>query len=209
MATASKWTPLREIDQAATLDAVTEAGLRAAGSLKWTTFPNQLPAWVAEMDFKVAGPIAQRLSEWVSTAQLGYLPGHLVKSLGQVWAGAGTGPMMRAETSWELDCDTLAATLATGDILVLCNPHNPVGKVYNRQELLKLSAVVEVSGARVFSDEIHAPLLYDGATHVPYASVSDAAACHAVTATSASKAWNLAGTKAAQIIFSNPEDDQG
>ena len=161
MATASKWTPLREIDLAATLDAVTEAGLRAAGSLKWTTFPNQLPAWVAEMDFKVAGPIAQRLSESVSTAQLGYLPGHLVKSLGQVWAGAGTGPMMRAETSWELDCDTLAATLARGDLLVLCNP------------------------------------------------VSDAAACHTVTATSASKAWNLAGTKAAQIIFSNPEDDQG
>ncbi|RAN78726.1 hypothetical protein B5P43_16095 [Bacillus sp. SRB_336] len=47
--------------------------------------------------------------------------------------------------------------------------------------------------------EIHAPLVYDGGTHVPYASVSSAAAGHTVTGTSASKAWNLAGMRAAQM----------
>lgn len=246
-------------------DAVSEADLRAAGSLKWSAFPGQLPAWVAEMDFGLAAPITERLLELVSTAQVGYLPSHLVDELGLacrdflamrhgwdvpaewirpvvdvltaleatvrhftpakgrivvptpaympfIMLPAMYGrelvqvPMIRDEASWELDFAALGEALSAGDLLVLCNPHNPIGKVYTREELLRLSSVVEACGARVFSDEIHAPLVYDGARHVPYASVSDAAARHTVTATSASKAWNLAGLKAAQIIFSNAAD---
>jgi cysteine-S-conjugate beta-lyase len=58
----------------------------------------------------------------------------------------------------------------------------------------------------VFSDEIHAPLVYDGHTHVPYASLTDATAAHTVTAVSASKAWNLPGLKCAQLVLSNDAD---
>ncbi|MCL3860404.1 MalY/PatB family protein [Actinotalea sp. K2] len=99
-----------------------------------------------------------------------------------------------------------AAFTAGGHLLVLTNPHNPTGRVMRREELLALAEVVERHGGRVFADEIHAPLTLDGAQHVPYASVSSAAAGHTVTATSASKAWNLPGLKCAQIVLSNDAD---
>ncbi|WP_026373683.1 MalY/PatB family protein [Agrococcus lahaulensis] len=91
--------------------------------------------------------------------------------------------------------------------LVLCNPHNPTGAVVPRAELEAIARVVDAHGGRVFADEIHAPLRFDGHEHVPYASVSDAAAAHTVTGTSASKGWNIAGLKAAQLITSNDADE--
>jgi cystathionine beta-lyase len=81
-----------------------------------------------------------------------------------------------------------------------------VGRVFLREELEAICAVVDRHGGRVFSDEIHAPLVYAGARHVPYASISDIAGRHAITATSASKAWNLPGLKCAQLILSNDAD---
>lgn len=108
-----------------------------------------------------------------------------------------------------MDLDGLdAAFRAGGDLLVLTNPHNPLGRVYSAAELAAVSEVVERNGARVFADEIHAPLVYPGRRHVPYASVSPVAAGHALTATSASKAWNLPGLKCAQLILSNDADRQ-
>jgi len=68
--------------------------------------------------------------------------------------------------------------------------------------------VVEHHGGRVVSDEVHAPLVYPGHRHVPYASVSPEAAEHAVTVTSASKAWNIAGLKCAQVVMTNHADAQ-
>lgn len=104
------------------------------------------------------------------------------------------------------DLDRLEDALQPGDLLILCNPHNPVGRVLTRGEMTAIAEIVERRGARVFSDEIHAPITFDGLAHVPYASLSEATASHTVTATSASKAWNLAGLKTAQLILSNPED---
>ncbi|PXY22258.1 MalY/PatB family protein [Prauserella muralis] len=116
-------------------------------------------------------------------------------------------PMARAGDAYELDLDALGAAFrAGGDLLVLCNPWNPVGRVFTESELAAVADVVERHGGHVFADEIHAPLTYPGHRHVPYASVSDAAARHAVTATSASKAWNLPGLKCAQLILTNPGD---
>ncbi|HWG01829.1 MAG TPA: aminotransferase class I/II-fold pyridoxal phosphate-dependent enzyme [Trebonia sp.] len=106
-----------------------------------------------------------------------------------------------------LDLDGLdAAFKAGGHLLVLVNPANPAGRVYTRAELAAVAEVVERNGGRVFADEIHAPLVYRGFRHVPYASVSDAAAAHAVTATSASKGWNLPGLKCAQLILGSDAD---
>jgi cysteine-S-conjugate beta-lyase len=98
------------------------------------------------------------------------------------------------------------AFAAGGRLLVHCNPHNPVGRVFGEAEQLAVAEVVERHGVRVFSDEIHAPLVYPGAVHRPYASLSPVTAAHTVTATSASKAWNLPGLKAAQFIVSNEAD---
>lgn len=115
-------------------------------------------------------------------------------------------PMLRTADGWEYDLDALDAAFADGGgLLVLCNPHNPIGRVLRADEMAAIGEVVERHGARVFSDEIHAPLVYD-APHVPYASVNEVNAGHALTATSASKAWNLPGLKCAQLILSNDAD---
>ncbi|WP_051218075.1 MalY/PatB family protein [Nocardioides insulae] len=116
-------------------------------------------------------------------------------------------PLHLDERGWTLDLDELDRALAAGGgLVVLCHPHNPIGKVYDRNELLAIAEVVERHDARVFSDEVHAPLVYAGTRHIPYATISDTAAAHALTATSASKAFNLPGLKCGQIITSNPAD---
>jgi cystathionine beta-lyase len=98
------------------------------------------------------------------------------------------------------------AFAAGGHLLVLCNPCNPVGRVYTPEELEAIAAVVERHGGRVFADEVHAPLVYPGHRHIAYASVSAAAAAHSITATSVSKGWNLPGLKCAQLILSSDAD---
>lgn len=117
-------------------------------------------------------------------------------------------PMLRDEAGgFSLDLDAIADHLAAGaDLVVLANPGNPGGKVYRPDELAALAEVVDAADARVFSDEIHAPLTLFGNQHVPFASVSDAAARVALTSTSASKAWNVAGLKCAQLIVSSDAD---
>lgn len=113
-----------------------------------------------------------------------------------------TGPDGR----WTLDLAGIDAAFAAGaGTLVLCNPHNPTGRVLTRRELEQVAEIVERHGGRVVADEIHAPLRF-GEPHVPYASLSAATARHTVTATSASKAWNLPGLKAAQLIVSDLDD---
>jgi cystathionine beta-lyase len=107
-----------------------------------------------------------------------------------------------------LDLERIEAAFRAGaGTLILCNPYNPLGRVFSRPELEALSQVVDRSGGRVVSDEIHAPLTYPGSSHVPYASISEVAARHTVTVVSASKAWNLPGLKCAQVITSNPLDE--
>jgi cystathionine beta-lyase len=105
------------------------------------------------------------------------------------------------------DLDGIARALDRGAGLVVhVNPHNPLGRVFSAEEQLALADVVDRAGARVFADEIHAPLVFPGAVHRPYAALSAATAGHTVTATSASKAWNLAGLKTAQLVLSNDAD---
>ena len=116
-------------------------------------------------------------------------------------------PMVTGDGRLVLDLDGIdAAFRQGGHLLILCNPCNPVGRVYTRDELAAVSEVVARNDGRVFADEIHAPLIYPGGTHVPYASVSGQAAHHSVTGTAASKGWNLPGLKCAQLILTNDAD---
>jgi cystathionine beta-lyase len=95
---------------------------------------------------------------------------------------------------------------AGGHLLIVCNPYNPLGRVFTAKEITQLTDVVDRHGGRVFADEIHGPLIYPGQTHLPYAATSPTAAAHTLTATSASKAWNLPGLKCAQVILSSEPD---
>ena len=116
-------------------------------------------------------------------------------------------PMLCEDGRYLFDLDGIDRAFADGGgLLILCNPYNPLGRVFTREELDAVSEIVARHDARAFSDEIHAPLVYAPHQHVPYASVNDAAASHAITATSASKAWNLPGLKTAQLILSNDVD---
>ncbi len=108
-----------------------------------------------------------------------------------------------------LDLDAIEdAFRAGGHLLIFCNPCNPLGRVYTMQEITELTAVVDRHGGRVFADEIHAPLVYPGQRHVPYASTSETAAAHTLTGVSASKGWNLPGLKCAQVILSSAADEE-
>jgi cystathionine beta-lyase len=115
-------------------------------------------------------------------------------------------PMLEVDDRPTFDLDGLDRALTDGArTVLLCNPYNPLGRVFHRDELTALARVVERHGARVIADEIHGPLVLEG-THQPYAALSPATAAHTVTLVSASKAWNLPGLKCAQVITSNPDD---
>lgn len=110
---------------------------------------------------------------------------------------------------YALDLEGIDAAFRGGArTLVLCNPHNPVGRSLSAEELRSLSEVVDRHGGRVVADEIHAPLTYPGHEHTPYAGLSAVTASHTVTATSASKGWNLPGLKCAHAILSNEVDQR-
>jgi cystathionine beta-lyase len=85
-------------------------------------------------------------------------------------------------------------------VLLLANPHNPTGRVLPRDELEAIADACAEHDAWVLADEIHAPLVLPGAVHTPWLEVSDAARERGVSLISASKAFNLAGLKAALLI---------
>ncbi|WRS29274.1 aminotransferase class I/II-fold pyridoxal phosphate-dependent enzyme [Actinomycetaceae bacterium MB13-C1-2] len=111
------------------------------------------------------------------------------------------------QKAWSLDLEGIEAALAKGaGLLILCNPWNPTGRVLSVPELEELNRVVSKYDALIFSDEIHAPLVYgDPASMVSYASLGDAYSHNTVTAVAASKAWNVAGLPASQVIVPNAE----
>lgn len=250
------------------IDAITEADLRGIGSHKWTTYPDALGSFVAEMDFGLADPIQRVLRQAIKRGATGYLPLPLIDQLGEA-----TASFLRTRFGWQLDpsairpvVDVLEAYRLTLDLfspdspkvviptpsypqflggarlagrtiiemampfvegrwalpldaierelrdgpalVVLCNPHNPTGTMATREEMTELARIVDSTGSRVFSDEIHCQLVYPSAphAHIPYASTSACAASHTVTATSASKGWAIPGLKCAQMIFTNEAD---
>ena len=116
-------------------------------------------------------------------------------------------PLAVRDGRYEFDRDALQRAFDEGgNLLLLCNPYNPVGRVFERRELEDIAEVVERNGGRVFSDEIWAPLVFSGSQHIPYATVSSASAAHTITAMSASKAWNLPGLKCAELVLTSDRD---
>ncbi|MFC9917995.1 MalY/PatB family protein [Agromyces binzhouensis] len=112
------------------------------------------------------------------------------------------------DEGWSLDLQGVEAAFADGArAMVLCNPHNPVGLVPVREQLEALAEVAARFDATIVSDEVHGPLSQPGSPYVPFLTVSDAAREHGVTVTAASKAFNLAGLKAAMMITASARGD--
>ena len=113
-------------------------------------------------------------------------------------------PLARDEAGWRLDLAALEAAFATHPAAyVLCNPHNPVGRVHTADELAALVRLAQIYQVAIVSDEIHGPLVLPGATFTPLLTVPGAAEV-AVSLLSASKAWNLAGLKCAAVVTAAP-----
>lgn len=86
-------------------------------------------------------------------------------------------------------------------VMVFCNPHNPTGRVFERDELLALGQAAVERGLLIVSDEIHADLVYPGRRHIPFASLSPEIAARTITITSATKGFNIAGLRCAVMHF--------
>ena len=242
------------------------AELQSHRSEKWRGFAaDVLPLPVAEMDFPVAQPIRDLLTEMISKSDLGYLGS--IPELGQGFAqfagrrwnwevdplqvraatdvGVAVVEVLRVFTKpgdsilvnspvyqnfynwinetrlnlvdvpfertgdesanpWQINWDGIEKVYAAGlKVHLLCSPHNPLGRIYTKEELLRIVALAKRYDVLVISDEIHAPLTFKGNTFVPMLSLGAHAESVSVTVTAASKGWNIAGLKCAIIVSQN------
>lgn len=112
-----------------------------------------------------------------------------------------------AETAdgWRMDFDALEKSIENNTkMLILSNPHNPVGRVWTREELVKITEICLRHNLLILSDEIHCDLVLPGYTHVPVASLTPETAERTVTCIAPSKTFNLAGMSTSSIIIANP-----
>jgi cystathionine beta-lyase len=249
------------------------AELQSHRSEKWRGFAaDVLPLPVAEMDFPVAQPIRDLLTEMISKSDLGYLGS--IPELGQGFAqfagrrwnwevdplqvraatdvGVAVVEVLRVFTQpgdrilinspvyqnfyswvnevklekvdvpfvnsgsvsddvnpWTLDLDEVEKVYASGlKVHLLCSPHNPLGRIYSREELTRIADMAKKYGVIVISDEIHSPLVFKSHEFVPFLTISETAREVGITVTSASKGWNIAGLKSALIVSQNRAIDE-
>lgn len=243
------------------VDAIDVTSLRERQSAKYRQYPaDVVPAWVAEMDFPLAAPIAATLHAAIDRSDTGYrsaeglaeatlefaetswgwrIASERVVAIPDVLTGVAqaialltepgdgvvvnppiyppffstirdiTGrrivdvPMAQDDEGFRLDLEALAEAFARPDVtaFLLCSPHNPTGTVPSEQQLTAVARLAQEHDVAVIADEIHAPLTLPGARHTPYLTVAPEDA-RAVSVIAASKAWNLAGLKCAQLIGS-------
>jgi len=236
--------------------------LRARSGKKWSTFAEPvLPAFVADMDFAPAPPIAGAIARALELGDFGYPDDGGARALAETFARraaarygwnvhparievvtdvvqaiyialevlsepgegavvqtpiyppflsavADTGrravlnPLVAADEGYVMDLERLRASLTRDTrIVLLCNPHNPTGRVFRRRELEALAEIVLAHELVVVADELHGDLVYPGARYLPFATLGPEVEARTVTLTSASKAFNIAGLRCALAIF--------
>ena len=106
---------------------------------------------------------------------------------------------------WHMDFSELERQLPSAKAFLLCNPHNPVGRVWTTEELLSLSRACLKAGVPILSDDIHCDFVYPGHKYTPLASLDEESLMNTVTFMSASKTFNIAGFKNAYAIVPNAE----
>ena len=118
-----------------------------------------------------------------------------------------TNPLKETDGKYEMDFDDLELKFRTEHpkLMVLCNPHNPIGLQWSRDAMRKVASLAKQYGVTVVSDEIHGDLMLWGAPHIPFLSVSDEAREVGIAMGAPSKTFNIPGLASSWIAVSNPE----
>jgi len=113
--------------------------------------------------------------------------------------------LVNRDDGYGINFDQLAEQVKTAKMLILCNPHNPVGRCWRSDELMLLGEMCLMNNVLVISDEIHCDLVLPGYKHTPFASLGHQYALNSITFHAASKTFNLAGLATSTAIIPNPE----
>lgn len=232
-------------------------------SLKWDVNNNELPMWVADMDFETAPEIREAIRKKVDFGIYGYtiIPDEYYLSISNWWERRHN---FKIEKEWILFCTGVVPAISSivrkmtreGDnvlvqapvynifynsivnnnrkvlssdlcfdgkeysidyedlerklsdpattLMILCNPHNPIGKVWSKKTLKKIGELCIKYNVLVVSDEIHCDLTY-GNSYTPFASISPEIAQNSITCIAPTKTFNLAGVQSSNIIVPNDE----
>ncbi len=236
---------------------------RGSDSMKWAVGENELPMWVADMDFEAAPEIREALQRrldhgifgyddlsdawyeaymgwWKDRHGLAIEKDWLIFSVGVVASisslvrklttpnenvliqtpvyniffnsivnnGARVleSPLVCSGQSYDIDFADLERKLADPQttLMILCNPHNPVGRIWSREELARIGALCKKHHVTVISDEIHCDLTEPGKAYVPFASVDEVCRDLSITCVAPTKAFNLAGLHTSAVIAPDP-----
>lgn len=118
-----------------------------------------------------------------------------------------SSPLTYSNVTYGIDFDDLEAKAADpkATLMILCNPHNPAGRVWTREELRRIGEICLKNNVFVIADEIHCELVFNGHAYTPFASLSEDFLMHSATCSSPSKAFNTAGLQIANIVCADPE----
>ena len=125
---------------------------------------------------------------------------HVVKDLGRTLV---YNPLRLVNGQFEIDFEDFERKIVGCKLFLLCNPHNPGGRVWNADELVRIADICARNSVIVISDEIHCDMALTGYKHTVFATVSEAAAQNSVTLMAASKTFNIAGLKSSYHIIQN------
>ena len=117
-----------------------------------------------------------------------------------------TSSLFEKDGKWQIDFDDFEKKIVENDVklFILCSPHNPVGRVWSREELTRLSEICLKHNVIVFADEIHNDFVFEPNKHIVFSTISKEAAWNSVISTSASKTFNLAGLQFSVNFIQNP-----
>lgn len=116
-----------------------------------------------------------------------------------------SSPLIYEDGTYRIDFDDFEAKAADPSVklFLLCNPHNPAGRVWTREELVRIGEICLRHGVTVVADEIHCELTFSGNKYIPFASISGEFQENCITCISPSKAFNIAGLQIANIVTSD------
>lgn len=235
---------------------------RGTQSYKWNVAENELPMWVADMDFKTSPAIIEALKKRVDHGIFGYsvVPDEWYEAYQEWWERrhqfaikkewlifcTGVVPAISSavrkltnvaenvivitpayniffnsiynngrnivecelkysQGKYELDYNDLEEKCSDpqSTLLILCNPHNPTGIIWTKDQLIKIGEICERNGVIVLSDEIHCDLTLPEVEYTPFASASDICKQISVTCIAPTKTFNIAGLQTAAVVVSN------